>query len=182
MHIDAPLLTKQLAHQRQALVHHVQVGIGPPAPGVAVGYCFEDGLFLLQRLPLVADLHVHGEVSPDIERRVNVDQVNLAAELLQQGRHHQLVIAPDQHVAPVVAVGALAEGVFVEQAGLARFFAVARLVNRLDALERQRGLGQVDGPAVAVFVILALPDQLGLHARERMGVVGSVGGHGELLC
>jgi len=74
------------------------------------------------------------ELSTDVAGQVNIDQVNLATKLLQQGRHHQLVIAPDQHVAPVVAVGALVGGRFVEgQAklaglGLAR---IARLVNGL---------------------------------------------------
>jgi len=180
MHINAPPLAEQVAHQGQALVHHVQVGISALAPGIAVGHRFQDGLLLLHRVALFADLHLHGKVGAHVKGRVNVDQVNLAAELLQQGGHHQLVVAPDKHIAPVVAVRLLVEfllGKGQAQLPRLRLARVARLVNRLDPLQRQRRGRQLDRAAVAILVVLALPDQFDLHAGKRVWIVGSPVGH-----
>ncbi len=66
------------------------------------------------------------------------------------------------------------EGRLVKQPGLQCLLPVMRLIYGLNALEGQGCGRQVNGAAVAVFIILALPDQLGLEAGEGVGVIGSV--------
>ena len=51
-------------------------GIGPFAPGVAVGDFFEDVGLLGEGV--VADLDVHGEIRAHVEGRVDVDQLEAA--------------------------------------------------------------------------------------------------------
>jgi hypothetical protein len=180
MHINTPPFTQQVAHQRQAFVHHVQVGIDAFAPSVAIGDGFQDGLLFEYLVAVVADLDFHGEVCADIEGRVDVDEVDLAAKLLQQGRHHEFVVAPDEHVAEVVAMVLLAERGFVEERALLVRFGFAGIeghIDGLDALQGQGRGGQVHGAAVAVLVVLALPHQFGLHLRERMRIVGTPARH-----
>ncbi len=73
-------------------------------------------------------------------------------------------------------VGLLVEFLFGErQTQLARqgFAGVAWLVIRLNALQEQQGSGQAHRTAVAVFVVLALPHQFGLHAGKRMWILRS---------
>jgi len=77
----------------------------------------------------------HGEVRADIEGRVDVDEVDLAAEPLEQGRHHEFVVAPDEHVAEVVAVVLLAELGFVEERALLVRFGFAGVQRHIDGLD-----------------------------------------------
>ena len=64
------------------------------------------------------------------------------------------------------------EGGLVERAQLLRLLPVARLVNGLDALEGERASGQAYWPAVAVLVVLALPDEYGFGREREWGLLG----------
>jgi hypothetical protein len=102
------------------------------------------------RVVAVADRHLEAEVAPRIERRIDVDEVDLAAKLREQTRHHQLVVAPDQTIACAVQARA------------------SRRIDHLDPLERHRERSRVDRSTHAPLVVLAFPDQLGPHAAQGM--------------
>jgi len=91
---------------------------------------------------------------------VDVNQINLSPEPLQQGGQGQLVVPPDEQVAEIIPVGGLR---FPQQPlGLAP---VPRLIDGLNALQGEGRSGQLNGPPVAVFIILPLPNQFGLQPR-----------------
>ena len=104
-----------------------------------------------------------GEVGTCSEGRVNIDEIDLPGELVQQTRHHQLVVAPDELVAPAVLerLGgvALPEVEECQAARSGRFTRRPALVDSLDDLERERDA--VDLVPLAVLVVLAGPDELG---------------------
>ncbi|OQB07007.1 MAG: hypothetical protein BWY17_05376 [Deltaproteobacteria bacterium ADurb.Bin207] len=113
----------------------MEVGVRAFAPHVAVGHHFERGLIFPHSFLPVANRDVHREVRAHVKRRVNVDQVNFALELFEQGGHHQLVVAPDEPVAKIVA---LASGkLLFKQLQITRGRrALTWLIHRLDALHR----------------------------------------------
>ena len=71
-------------------------------------------------------------------------------------------------------VSFLVEGRFVKQPGLSRLFPVVWFIYRFDALQGEGSGGQVNWAAVAVFVILALPHQLGPEMGEGVRIIRSV--------
>jgi len=78
MHIDAPVIGEQITHQNEAFVDHRDKRVGTLAPGIAVGDLFKNVGLLGEGVAAIANLDVHREVSPDIERRVDVDQLQTA--------------------------------------------------------------------------------------------------------
>ncbi len=52
------------------------------------------------------------------------------------------------------------------------FAAIPRLVDCFDFLQGQRRGRQMHGPAIAVFIIFALPHQLSFHSGQGMRIVG----------
>ena len=131
MHIDASPLAQQIPHQRQPLEHHMQIGIRAFSPGIPVGDGFEDGLLLLESVALFAELDLHREVRADVERRVDVNQIDLSAKLLEERSHDEFVIAPDEHIAKIVLMRFIR--IVKKLLGIASIFG---LVDRLDSLER----------------------------------------------
>ena len=81
--------------------------------------------------------------------------VNLAAELLQQGRHCQLVITPDKHVAEVSAVGFLMECGLIKQPGLQCLFPVVGFIYGLNILACLDKLG-VEVRVIGVCILAGL--------------------------
>jgi len=76
MHINAPILGEQIAHQNQPLVNHRNEGIRPLPPGVPIGDLFQYvGLF---GEAVAANFNVHGEIRAHIEGRVNVNELQAA--------------------------------------------------------------------------------------------------------
>ena len=94
MDVDGTILRHQIPHQNQPLVNHRNERIRPAAPGVAVGDLLQQVWFLVESL--AADLDVHGEVGADVERRVDVDELQAARVLdlaaqgarLERGENH----------------------------------------------------------------------------------------------
>ena len=159
VHINTPILRQQLAHQHQALVHHLEVGIKPAAPGVAVGFLLDDGRLFHElngrataRPYIVPHAHAEGKVLAGGKGRVNVDQVDLAGKARQERGHHHLVVAPDEHVAPRIVAGHQGEEIALD------FLPVSLgLVHRFDYLKGQDGaLNRAQG---ALVVVLPDPDQ-----------------------
>jgi len=103
------------------------------------------------------------------ERRINVDEIDLALEIFKQTRHDQFVIAPYEHVSKIVLV----EFLGVEKLTLC-FYARTRLVNRLDLLQGHRTPCDVHFTAVPIFIILALPHQLSLELRKGVRIFRSI--------
>jgi hypothetical protein len=85
---------QQLVDQDEALVHHRQVGLAPSTPRVAVGMLLEHGRELVDRC--ITDPDPMGEVGTRVERRIDIDELDLAGVLRQKAAHHELVVAPDQ--------------------------------------------------------------------------------------
>jgi len=107
---------------------------------------------------LAADLDVHREIGPHVERRVDVDQSQAAGflDLLAQWaalQPAQLVVAPDQLVGPAAHLPPAR----VKQLGMRRRFRLGRrFVHMLQRLERQRGRAHVARLAVPHQLDLAL--------------------------
>jgi hypothetical protein len=117
-----------------------------------------------------ADLDVHAEVGPDVEGRVDVDQLDapLSLDLLAQrpvleARQNQLVSPPDQLVGPALelpppVVHRKQQRLMVFPPGLTlrprRLVLAARLVHVLDRLKGQHDVRDLVG--------LAVPNQLDL--------------------
>jgi len=116
----------------------------------------------------ITQRHLHRKVRPHIEGRIDVDQVDLAPEVLQERGHHQLVIAPDEHVSKVILPG----GLQLSQGGLTPGQGLAPgHVHGLNLLHGHGTACNVHRAAKTVLIILAVPDQLGLPPTERMEVV-----------
>src|SRR3990172_9150211 len=88
---------KQIPQQLDPGRHDAEIRIQAIAPSVSVELLFDDRLFLCRFLVgRVADRSRSGEVRSGRKRRIDVDEVDLASELLQQRRHDEEVVAPDQ--------------------------------------------------------------------------------------
>ena len=156
MHINAPILRQQVMQDGYGLIKPLQIRIQPASPGVAVGFLLDDAGFLGEGeragvliVGGVGDGGGEGEVGAGVERRVDVDEVPLAGELVEQGRQDVLLVASDEAVAPGVIVGPRTE----QRLAVAR-----RFVDGFDALERQ--LHAQRQHALAVGVVLAVPTKL----------------------
>ena len=80
----------------------------------------------------------------------------------------RVVIAPDEHVSKVILPG----GLQLSQGGLTPGQGLAPGdIHGLDLLHGHGTACDVHRAAKTVLIILAVPDQLGLHLRERMGIV-----------
>ena len=185
VHINRPILRQQIPHQDQPLVDHRDERIRTAPPGVAVGDLLEDVGFHVEGI--AADLDVHREVGADVERRVDVDQLQAAGFLdllaqragFQAGRN-QLVVAPVQLVRPAAHLPPAR----VEQLGLQRCIRLRpRLVHVLERLERQHRRAHVARLAVPHQLDLALvleqheavlPGQrpAGLDRRDQVALFG----------
>ena len=77
MHINTAILGQQIAHKHQPFIDHSDKGVRPLAPGIAVRDLFED-VGLLGKRVAVAYLNIHRKVGPDIERWVDIDQLEAA--------------------------------------------------------------------------------------------------------
>ena len=134
---------QQVLEEHQPVIEELKVS--RCRPDIAKRDLFHDARSLLDiRLPY---LPAKGEVCSCAERRVNVDQIHLAGELVEQAAEDVLVVAPDQLVAPAFGppVGQFAA---VAQARLAAGGA-GDLVDPLDRLEGQRdalNLGRLARP------------------------------------
>src|ERR1700677_2887857 len=82
MHIDTPSFRQQLFHQCEPLEHDVEIGIGSPAPHIAISDHFESGLFLVDGLSSVPDGYTHCEVRTDIKWWIDIDKIDFALKLL----------------------------------------------------------------------------------------------------
>ena len=61
----------------------------------------------MNRLARVTDRDTHREIRADIERRINIDEVDFAPELFEQCGYDQFVVTPDQPIPKVIAVSLL---------------------------------------------------------------------------
>jgi hypothetical protein len=173
MHIDTPIFREQVAHKDEPFIDHGDEGVGPFAPGVAVGDFFEDVGAFGEGVAAVADFDVHGEIGPDVEGRVDVDELEAALffDLIPQravleAGEDQLVVAPDELVGPPLhlppaRVEQPAGDLFIDLA-LAFY---ARLIDVLDGLKGKDDVADVGG--------LAVPDQLdfALVVEEKKAVL-----------
>src|SRR5437870_7092723 len=89
---------EEVSHKLESVSHHVEIGRDSTAPSIAVGLLFDERLLLDDLGSLVSNSHRDGEIGAHCERRVDVDQVDLAGGLLEEARHHELVGAPDELV------------------------------------------------------------------------------------
>ena len=105
MNINGTPFRKQFFHQYQSLIHHLQETLQPPAPGIAVGFFFDNGVFFVQSFAAFAHRDIHCKIGAGGKGRVNVNQVDLAGKVFQQAAHHHLIIAPDQLVVPAFFKG-----------------------------------------------------------------------------
>jgi hypothetical protein len=126
MDIDATHLRQQLAEHYNSFVEPLEIGVEAAAPGVAVGFLLDDaGLF---GEALAVHLHLERAVGAGVEGWVDVDEVDLAGELGEEGGDDILLVAPDEAVASL-GVATAAEEV---EGALAL---LGGLVHRLDGLE-----------------------------------------------
>ena len=105
MHIDAPIWSEEISHQRESLIDHRDEAIGSFSPGITIGELLENGRRLGELL--VSDLHLHREVSTHIERWIDIDELDPSGSLylsshgsVPQAREYQFVISPDELVRP----------------------------------------------------------------------------------
>jgi hypothetical protein len=82
----------------------------------------------------------------------------LPFEVLEEIYHNELVVAQDQYVPETIIMG-------YEEIGKRALNMSSRegFVNGFDLLYLYGTVGNIHGPAVAVFVALLFPDQLSLH-------------------
>src|SRR5207253_1463971 len=93
----------------------------------------------------VVDLDRQGEVLPRRKRRIDVDEIDVADELLEEPREDVLLVAPDQAVAPVLL---LATAEKIKRA----LSLLSGLVDRLDRLKRQRAAQWRDPPPLSSYL------------------------------
>ena len=105
VNIDNAFIVHQIAHEDEALVNHTDERIRAAPPGVAVGDLFKQVWLFVEGL--AADFNVHAEVRANVERRVNVDELQPAGVLNLpperagfERRENELVVAPNQFVRP----------------------------------------------------------------------------------
>jgi hypothetical protein len=76
MHIDAAVFGEQVSHQHEPLVNHGDKRVCALTPSVAVSDFLKDvGLF---GEGFVADFDVHGKIGANIERRIDIDELDTA--------------------------------------------------------------------------------------------------------
>lgn len=80
MDINRAGFRKQLPHEQEPVVHHLQIGVGIPSPCIAIRELFENARLLLNFL--LTYLSAECEVSTGIEWRVDIDEVDFAGERL----------------------------------------------------------------------------------------------------
>ena len=92
----------------------------------------------------------------NIERRVDVDQIDLAPKVLQERSHDQLVVAPDEPVPEIIMHGGpqFAKSCLTGCKGLA-----SGHVHRLDLLPGAGRSGHIHVAAAAVLNVLSVSDQ-----------------------
>ena len=168
---DTAFLGEQFLHQRKSLIHHVQIRVGALAPHVTVGDHFERGLVFFDGLFFVAYGHIHLEISADVKRRVDVDEIHLPFELGKQAGEHELVVAPDEPVAEIVAA---LVGFFETRQIVLRHRLAAWLIDGLDFLHGHRACRDIHLTATAVFVVFTIPDKLSLELGKRVWIAWAV--------
>src|SRR6266511_3434 len=137
VYIKSAILRQQVAQKEYSLIEPLEVGGHSPPPRVAVGFLLDDGRLFDKRGALVSfgiwivrNSGGEREVGTGVEGRVDVDEVHLAGELGEEGGEDELLVAPDEAVAPF----GLAAGAEEVEGALAL---LGGLVDGLDRLERQ---------------------------------------------
>ena len=156
MHVDAPIWSEEISHQRESLVDHGDEAISSLSPGITVCEFLQYGRRLGELF--IADLHLHREVSTHIERWIDIDELDPSRFLylsphrsVSQTREYELVISPDELVRPACELSSLI--IDIEQTPLySHILFDAWLVDMLDSLERESDIGHIVG--------LAIPDEL----------------------
>src|SRR5680860_1908596 len=142
-----PAVAQQLADQHQTGVEHLEVGLDALAPGVAVGLLLDHrgdlGEVLLTGGAAVPDRDPDLVVLARVERGVDVDEVDLAGELVCQGGEHVQVVAPDKPVAPRGSRAVVVRPALEDRAPVG-----PGAVDRLDHLQRQVQAGHLRRLAV----------------------------------
>ena len=98
MYIYASRIRQQFSTQNQPLVHELEIFVVRPDVGVLL--FLEGVMVVLHLLPAQSDRLL--VVGLGVERRVDVDEVDAAAILLQEMRHHLEVVAPVEFVHPAI--------------------------------------------------------------------------------
>src|SRR5262245_60089555 len=158
MYVETTGLLKQLVEQQNALVKPLQIGINPSSPGVAIRLLLDNARLLGECDPRAILLLVlmvwhrrrEREIRAGVERRIDVDEVYLAGEFGEQRWQDVFLVAPNEPVAP---------GVIVHRELKELVALLGRFVDGLDGLKRQGDAHRRD--ALALGVVLAVPDQLG---------------------
>ncbi len=105
MYINTPVISEEVSHEPESLIDHRDEAICSPTPGIAIGeflkYCGRLGIFL------ISYLYLHREVSSDIERWIDIDELDpsccldlLSQWSIFQTREYELVVSPDELVGP----------------------------------------------------------------------------------
>ena len=98
MQINTPCIRQQFSTQNQPLVHELEIFVVRPDVGVLL--FFKGVVIVLNLLAAQSDRLL--VVGLRVERRIDVDEVDAAAILLQKMRHHLEVVAPVEFVHPAI--------------------------------------------------------------------------------
>src|SRR5437764_1216463 len=165
MYVNGAVVGEELTRKSQSAADHIHIAVEASSPRIAIGFLLYDGLFFGDLDISFANLCLEGEIGSCQKWRVDVDEIDFPCELLQQGPHHEEVVAPDELVFPSRLEGVtLFALVNIKECSfepvLLHLTCRAAFLHGLDDLK-----GQIHSRhlfASAVLVVFARPDQFGL--------------------
>ena len=146
MHKNTPVVCQQSMQYADTLVNHRNERIDSPPPSVSICYFLDDTRFFRQHFP-ITDFEVYRKVRTNIKRGVDINELHsthlvyfLSQRPIFQRSEHQLVLAPDEFIAPAPRLTTRPR-VEIKQPGYVSSCFRPWLVDLLDGLKRQHHAG-----------------------------------------